>query len=66
MYLGFLLTPSAEIHSGLKDLRDRGLKASMKLKHSIRNTFKLEIEVTLFLFDTLVEPILLYLNDFWG
>ena len=31
-YLGFLLTPSGEIKSDLKDLRDRGLKAILNSK----------------------------------
>ena len=31
-YLGFLVTPSGEITTGLRDLRDRGLKAYMKIK----------------------------------
>ena len=31
-YLGFMLTPSGEINSGLQDLRDRALKAFYKSK----------------------------------
>ena len=31
-YLGFLITPSGEINSGLSDLRDRAMKAFFKLK----------------------------------
>ena len=31
-YLGFLVTPSGEITSGLKDLRNRAMKALAKLK----------------------------------
>lgn len=31
-YLGFLVTPSGEIHSGLKDLKDRALRAFIKIK----------------------------------
>ena len=34
-YLGFMLTPSGEINSGLQDLRDRALKAFYKLKNSM-------------------------------
>ena len=33
-YLGFLLTPSGEISSGLNDLRDRAMKAFFKLKNN--------------------------------
>ena len=38
-YLGFLLTPSGEINSGLQDLRDRALKAYMGLKSSLGTSF---------------------------
>ena len=31
-YLGLVLTPSGEINTGLKDLRDRAFKAFMKVK----------------------------------
>ena len=34
-YLGFLVTPSGEVRSGLKDLRKRGLKALMKMKSTL-------------------------------
>ena len=34
-YLGFLLTPSGEIKTGLHDLRDRALKAYYKLKDAM-------------------------------
>ena len=45
-YLGFLLTPSGEINSGLKDLRDRALKAFMKLKGDLGTSFKQDILTT--------------------
>ena len=32
-YLGFLITPSSEVKSGLHDLRDRALKAVVKFKN---------------------------------
>ena len=57
-YLGFLLTPSGEIKSGLQDLRDRALKAFMKLKTMMGNALNL--------IDCLIKPILLYMGDFWG
>ena len=38
-YLGFLLTPSGEINSGLHDLRDRALKAFMKLRNNLGTSF---------------------------
>ena len=34
-YLGFLLTTSGKTKAGIKDLKDRALKAFFKLKNSI-------------------------------
>ena len=34
-YLGFLITPSGEINSGLKDLKDRALRAFIKVKNKM-------------------------------
>ena len=65
-YLGFLLTPSGEISSGLNDLRDRALKAFMKLKTHLGTAFNQDILTTLTLIDAMVKPILLYNSDFWG
>ena len=65
-YLGFLITPSGEVKSGLQDLRDRALKAFMKLKTIMGNTFRQDIITTLELIDSLIKPILLYMSDFWG
>ena len=65
-YLGFLVTPSGEINSGLKDLRDRGLKAYMKIKNDLGTSFNQDIPTTISLIDALVKPILLYASDFWG
>ena len=65
-YLGFLVTPSGEIFSGLKNLKDRALKAYYKLKKTMGTYFRLYPIVTLHLFDTLIKPILLYNSDFWG
>ena len=65
-YLGFLFSPSGEIKSGLQDLRDRALKAFMKLKTLLGTSFQQNIEITLNLFDSLIKPILLYSSDFWG
>ena len=64
--LGFLLTPSGEINSGLKDLRDRALKAYMGLKNSRGTSFNQDIKTTLTLIDMMIKPILLYNSDFWG
>ena len=65
-YLGFKITPSGEIHSGLKDLKDRALKAFMKLKMKLGPRFRKFPQITIKLFNTLVKPILLYASDFWG
>ena len=65
-YLGFLLTPSGEIKSGLQDLRDRALKAFYKLKNAMGESFRTHLRISLHLFDSLIKPILLYMSDFWG
>ena len=65
-YLGFLITPSGEIKSGLKDLRDRAMKAFFNLKSVMGSSFNKDVEVTLNLVDFLIKPILLYASDFWG
>jgi hypothetical protein len=65
-YLGFLITPSGEINTGLKDLRDRALKAYMKIKNDMGVSFNQNILTILSLIDALVKPILLYCGDFWG
>ena len=65
-YLGFKVTPSGEINSGLKDLKDRALKALMKIKTKLGPYFRKFPSITIKLFDTLVKPILLYASDFWG
>ena len=63
-YLGFVLTPSGEILTGLQDLRDRAFKAYMKLKYELGSSFNQDILTTLSLIDSLIKPILLYASDF--
>ena len=65
-YLGFVITPSGEINTGLHDLRDRGYKAFMKIKNDLGLSFNHDIKIFLHLIDSLVKPILLYASDFWG
>ena len=65
-YLGFIVTPSGEIKTGLNDLKDRALKAIYKIKMKMGHYFQKHVRTTLKLFDTLVAPILLYASDFWG
>ena len=65
-YLGFLITPSGEINSGLKDLKDRAQRAFFKLKKKMGSTFRAQPSLTIKLFRSLIEPILLYASDLWG
>ena len=65
-YLGLVFTPSGEIKSALDDLRARALKAYMSMKDKLGICFKEYPADTIYLFDTLVKPVLLYGSDFWG
>ena len=65
-YLGFVITPSGEISTGLKDLRDRAFKGFMKMKNDLGLSFNQDVCMTLTLIDSLIKPILLYASDFWG
>ena len=65
-YLGFIITPSGELNTGFKDLRDRAFRAFMKIKTDLGMAFGQDIPLCLSLVDTLIKPILLYASDFWG
>ncbi len=65
-YLGFCVTPSGEIKTGLEDLRIRALKALAKIRKSLGSHFHSNILNTIHLFNYMVRPILLYCSDFWG
>jgi len=65
-YLEFIITPSGEINTGLKDLKDRALRAYYSLKNKMGRYFMLCPSTSLHLFDSLIKPILLYNSDFWG
>ena len=65
-YLGFVVTPSGEINTGLQDLKDRALRAYYSLKNKMGRYFMLCPSTTLHLFDAMIKPILLYNSDFWG
>ena len=65
-YLGLIFTPSGEITSCLRDLRDRALRAYNKLKQKMGHHFRLHPMTTISLFESLIKPILLYSSDFWG
>ena len=65
-YIGFLITPSGEITSGLNDLKARAMKAFTKIKNKTGIFFHKYPLVSLKLFEILVKPILLYASDFGG
>ena len=65
-YLGFIITPSGEITTGLKDLKDRASRAYQALKTKMGNFFMYCPTTIITLFNALVQPILLYNSDFWG
>ena len=65
-YLGFTVTPSGEIHTGLKDLRVRAMRALAKIRKALGPLFQQNIWNTKHLYDCMVKPILLYNSDFWG
>ena len=65
-YLGFIVTPSGEIKTGLEDLRNRAMKAFMKVRKALGIHFSLNIKNTLHIFTYMIRPILLYCSDFWG
>ena len=65
-YLGFIVTPSGEVRTGLEDLRQRAVKAYYKLKNTLGAMFRKNVKNTIHLYDYLVKPILTYCSDFWG
>ena len=65
-YLGFIVTPSGEIRTGLQDLRDRAFKAFQALKAKMGESFNGDVVTALNLYDVLIKPILTYASDFWG
>jgi hypothetical protein len=65
-YLGFVLTPSGEIKTGLQDLRDRALKSFQILRNKMGESFNQNVSMTISLFESMIKPILLYASDFWG
>ena len=65
-YLGFLITPSGEINSGLKDLKSRAVFALTLLRSKMGEYFNKYPDIIIHLFDALIKPIILYMSDFWG
>ena len=54
------------VANGLHDLKDRALKAFYKMKHQTGPSFRRYPTITIKLFKTLIQPILLDARDFWG
>ena len=65
-YLGFLITPSGEVMTGLYDLKSRAVFAIYQLRNKMGEYFNRYPDITLHLFDALIKPIILYMSDFWG
>ena len=65
-YLGFLITPSGEVLTGIKDLKSRALYALVQLRKKLGDHFRENTKISYYLFDTLVKPIMLYCSDFWA
>ena len=65
-YLGFIITPSGEISTGLCDLKDRASRALSHLRARMGDSFKKHVDTSMKLFDALIKPILIYMSDFWG
>ena len=65
-YLGFLITPSGEVSTGIQDLKSRAMYALAQLRMKLGDNFRQNPRISLYLFDALVKPIMLYCSDFWG
>ena len=48
-YLGFIVTPSGEVRTGLEDLRQRAVKAYYKLKNTLGAMFRKNVKNTIHL-----------------
>ena len=64
--MGFIFTPSGEISTGLKDLRDRAFKSFQALKSKMGESFNRDVVTALSLYESMIKPILTYASDFWG
>ena len=65
-YLGFLITPSGEVSTGIHDLKSRAMSALAQLRRKLGDNFRKNLRMSLYLFDAIVKPIMLYCSDFWG
>ena len=57
-YLGFLVTPSGEVNTGIRDLKSRALYAFVQLRKKMGVHFRENIGMSIYLFDTLIKPII--------
>ena len=58
--------PSGEVTTGLKDLESRGAYALAQLRRKLGLNFRKYPKITLHIFDSLVQPVLMYMSDFLG
>ena len=65
-YLGLLITPSFNLSTALGNLKDRASRSYNLLKIRLGEHFRKDIILTIYLFEMLVKPILLYGSDYWG
>ena len=65
-YLGFMITPSGEINTGIKDLKSRAIFALTQLRRNLGKEFRTDVSTTIYLFNSLIKPIIQYISDFWG
>ena len=65
-YLGFLVTPSGEVTTGIRDLKSRAQYALVQLRRKMGIHFRENVRMSFYLFDMLIKPIILYCSDFWG
>ena len=55
-YLGFILTPSGEITSGMEDLRLRALRAFAKIRKALGVCFHHNLYNSIHLFNYMIKP----------
>ena len=53
-YLGFLITPSGEVSTGIQDLKSRAMYALVRLRKRLGENFRKMVRISLFLLDALV------------
>ena len=51
-YLGFLVTPSGEVSTGISDLKSRALYALVQLRKKLGVNFRENVKISFYLFDS--------------